>query len=179
MFQRLPSRMRRGIRRSSIAVSSRSSLDNGEWKGRTLFRRTPTRSSSELLFGDPEWTDYDFTVTAMRIGGGEIHSRCSSVPRISVARTSSRSPEATTLIPSSTFGIEDTRIGLNSTDSRFKTVDGTRHGFRFGATASRAPFMTLRSVRMFGCLILPMAAIPGDASDCKLSARLFVSRTSR
>ncbi len=57
---------------------------SGQWRvqGEELVQTDSARSFSELLFGDPEWTDYDFTVTAMRIGdGGSISSLFRSADR--------------------------------------------------------------------------------------------------
>ena len=45
---------------------------SGQWRvdGDELVQTDATRSYGELLFGDNQWTDYEFTVDAMRGGGG-------------------------------------------------------------------------------------------------------------
>ena len=40
--------------------------------GAELVQTDATRWYSELLFGDEQWTDYDFTVDAMRVGGAKL-----------------------------------------------------------------------------------------------------------
>ena len=39
-----------------------------------MIQRDTTRWYNEILFGDDQWTDYDFTVDAMRVGGGDSFS---------------------------------------------------------------------------------------------------------
>ncbi len=52
---------------------SRFTKVSGQWRvdGGELVQADATRSYSELLFGDVQWTDYDFTVDAQRVGGGD------------------------------------------------------------------------------------------------------------
>ncbi len=69
-------------RRPADAVASRMidrsgfTVLSGRWhlEGDELVQTDAMGSYSELLFGDNQWTDYDFKVDAMRVGGGNSFS---------------------------------------------------------------------------------------------------------
>ena len=63
-----------GIVSSSPIDRSRFTVREGQWhvEGNELFQTDVTRWYDALMFGDERWTDYDFTVDAMRTGGFEF-----------------------------------------------------------------------------------------------------------
>ncbi|MGO9466281.1 MAG: protein kinase domain-containing protein [Isosphaeraceae bacterium] len=62
----------------STALLDRSRFDvlAGQWQveNNELVQKDLTRWYNSILFGDDQWTDYDFSVDAMRIGGGNSFS---------------------------------------------------------------------------------------------------------
>ena len=49
---------------------------SGQWReeGGELLQTNPSRVYSELMFGDDRWTDYDFSIDAMRVAGDDPFS---------------------------------------------------------------------------------------------------------
>jgi serine/threonine protein kinase len=70
------SRQRPGEPSPSTDYSTPFTVMSGKWRieGDELIQTDAARSFSAILFGDTEWTDYDFTVTARRTGGGNSFS---------------------------------------------------------------------------------------------------------
>ncbi|HKI19643.1 MAG TPA: DUF1080 domain-containing protein, partial [Isosphaeraceae bacterium] len=60
-----------GVASTSLFDPSRFAVLAGQWQleGKELVQPDLTRWYSSILFGDAQWTDYDFSVDAMRIGG--------------------------------------------------------------------------------------------------------------
>ncbi len=168
----------------STALLDRSRFDvlAGQWQveNNELVQKDLTRWYNSILFGDDQWTDYDFSVDAMRIGGGNSFSL--------VFRAGNRSDFYKYVIGgegntrSSVVADEGGQTrSLKILDFRFgiRTTGGTPLGCTFAAITSRVFSTTPVRARIPGSSTFTTTVFREAGWVWRRSSPAFGSRTSR